>query len=771
MSKSSLPFSVEAEDALTRGAKNRLVVLVTYINTSIMAFERPITIREAIERVSRRDLLLPAIQREFVWRPEQIVRLFDSLLRDYPIGSFLFWQVSADKKQDYQFYEFLRDYHERDATHNPKASLTKESAITAVLDGQQRLTSLYIGLAGTYSERKKHGWKRYDSNYPRKRLYLNVSRPSEASDIIYEFRFREDSDDVVRENADCWFRVGHILDFRESVDLMDFLIDNGLVTDKYPKSCLTRLHRAVMDQPVVNFYNETDQDLDKVLNIFIRVNSAGTELSYSDLLLSIATAQWEERDAREEIHGLVDQINRDYGDFAFSRDFVLKCCLMLADIDIRWRVENFNRANMARIETLWPAIASTVRGTVRLLAALGFSGSTLSSANAVIPIVYYLFKRGNPAGFVEAAAFRSDRETIQRWLNIVLLKRTFGGVPDNVLRPMRDVIRGSHESFPAESIADALRATPYSLGFGATELEGLLDAKYGAAYAFPVLALLYPDLDFRNRFHQDHIHPKSLFTRARLVKRDVPEQELEFFLDAVDRLPNLQLLEGLPNIEKSNRPFSEWLDEHCRGAQQLALYRQRHFIPDADLSLVAFRAFFDARKAAMLDRLRRMVGIADEEHRLDVAEDPLVAPASFHFESIQRVEAHLSAGLAAGTDRPNRYATADGLTRVVCLVSKEYGSDADCTYWYTLRPSHIEFLDHGGNGFLALGCGSGDRTMLLPWTVLRPLLIEMNVTEREGEKHYHIKLHGVTPELRLGLPVKGRRLDVSSYMLAGDVTQ
>lgn len=78
------------------------------------AFQTPITIREAIENIHEKKFLLPAIQREFVWNPGQIVRLLDSLMREYPIGSFLFWLVDKDKIEDFQFYEFVRKYHERD---------------------------------------------------------------------------------------------------------------------------------------------------------------------------------------------------------------------------------------------------------------------------------------------------------------------------------------------------------------------------------------------------------------------------------------------------------------------------------------------------------------------------------------------------------------------------------------------------------------------------------------------------------------------------------
>src|SRR6187401_1023772 len=110
-----------------------------------MAFERPITIKAAINNVHTKKYLLPAIQREVVWDTDRIERLFDSLMRDYPIGSFLFWMVKRTRTGDYQFYEFVRDYHERDNSHNPKAHVSGEDDITGILDGQQRLTALYVG--------------------------------------------------------------------------------------------------------------------------------------------------------------------------------------------------------------------------------------------------------------------------------------------------------------------------------------------------------------------------------------------------------------------------------------------------------------------------------------------------------------------------------------------------------------------------------------------------------------------------------------------------
>ena len=89
-----------------------------------MTFQAPKTIRNVVNEINNRKYLLPAIQRELVWDAKQIERLFDSFMRDYTIGSFLFWNVSKEKSKEYQFYEFLREYHERDYKHNPKANVS-----------------------------------------------------------------------------------------------------------------------------------------------------------------------------------------------------------------------------------------------------------------------------------------------------------------------------------------------------------------------------------------------------------------------------------------------------------------------------------------------------------------------------------------------------------------------------------------------------------------------------------------------------------------------
>src|SRR5690606_9197021 len=139
-----------------------------------MAYETPITIKKAIDNIRKKHYVLPSIQREFVWDTEQIEKLFDSLMRDYPISTFLFWKVEKHKIKDFQFYEFLKKYHERKSRHNTKADLSQEEDVIAVLDGQQRMTSMYIGLTGSYAKKLPYYSWNNEHAFPAKKLYLNL---------------------------------------------------------------------------------------------------------------------------------------------------------------------------------------------------------------------------------------------------------------------------------------------------------------------------------------------------------------------------------------------------------------------------------------------------------------------------------------------------------------------------------------------------------------------------------------------------------------------
>jgi uncharacterized protein with ParB-like and HNH nuclease domain len=227
-------------------------------------------------------------------------------MRGYPIGSFLFWKIDKANLAQYQFYEFIRNYHERDETHNPKADVKDVGDITAILDGQQRLTALLIGLKGKYAYKLPRKRWNSDSAFPKRRLCLNLLRSADDSDKEYDFRFLTKAEANETGDYTYWFPVGDVLAFSEPANVNDYLIEKGLlkkqsVAASFANKSLFNLQKLIHDKEIINYYLEEEESLNKVLNIFIRVNSGGTKLSYSDLLLSIATAQWKQRDAREEL--------------------------------------------------------------------------------------------------------------------------------------------------------------------------------------------------------------------------------------------------------------------------------------------------------------------------------------------------------------------------------------------------------------------------------------------------------------------------------------
>lgn len=577
-----------------------------------MSYETALKIADVIKDIHKGKYLLPAIQREFVWGPYQIERLFDSLMRDYPISSFLFWKVEKEKVSDYEFYEFLRNYHERDNIHNPKANITGEEEITAVLDGQQRLTSLYIALKGTYAYKLPR--KRWDNDqaYPKRKLFLNLVRGAEESELEYDFKFLS-KNDVENDDNNYWFPVGKILDLKEPGDVSEYLTE--YVFDDYSKESrklanktLFKLHNIIHEKGSISYYQEKSQLLDKVLNIFIRINSGGTILSYSDLLLSIATAQWETKDAREEIISFVDQINSIGDGFNFNKDFVLKACLVLSDFkDIAFKVDNFNKANMLKIENNWELITNSIRIAAGLVSSFGYSRETLTSNNALIPIAYFLMQIDAKDNYITSNKNLEEKSKIKKWLVLTLIKRAFSGQPDNVLRPIRKILQDNTNSFPIDKIIDNFKGTNKSLIFSDEDIDNLLYYKYGQGFTFSVLSILYPSLDYRNLFHVDHIFPKSQFTKSKLRKRGIDENDIDTFQDYFNYLGNLQLLEATPNIEKLDKDFDIWFKATYKSELEQKDYTSKHLIPNTDWEFSNFIDFFEQREKLMQEKFKEIL--------------------------------------------------------------------------------------------------------------------------------------------------------------------
>lgn len=576
------------------------------------------TINDALTHIQQNKYVLPAIQREFVWKPEQIATLFDSLMQGYPIGTFLFWNVEPANSQKFKFYGFVRDYHQRDNPHCPDLGPLPNQNLIAILDGQQRLTALNIGLRGSMALKKPY--RRWDNPaaFPPTFLYLDLLATSDTNDedLPYRFKFLEPGK-THGIDGEIWFKVADILTMKAGPSMLKWITNNypDLDDDQLNQAfeVLAKLHETVHLQPLIHYYEETSQDIEKVLNIFIRLNSGGTVLSYSDLLLSVAVAQWSTLDARQEIHSLVDELNQTRNGFNFSKDFVLKAGLMLADIkSVGFKVANFNHDNMQTLESHWPQIRQALILTVNLLADFGLNAQTLRADSATLPIAYYLYHYGYDNHYRTSGKYGRDRDQIKTWLFRSFLKSSgiWGSGLDSLLTALRTVIKDSSTpKFPIEKLNEEMRKRGKSLTFEPEEIEELVTMKYGDKRVFLLLSLLYPFVDLRNQFYIDHIFPYSQF-KPSLLKADpdpLDETTIELWRELRDQLPNLQLLDGIANIEKQATFPLAWLHKKYPDQAAAKNYCELHDLGDLPEKLKGFQDFYNARAAALKNRITALV--------------------------------------------------------------------------------------------------------------------------------------------------------------------
>jgi len=594
-------------------------------------YEKAITIKDAIDAISQRDYLLPAIQRKFVWSSHQICVLFDSIMRGYPINTFMMWEIKDDGiKNDYKFYEFLKSYCQRFSEENPHvATNASYKDFRAVIDGQQRLTSLYIGLCGTYAYKKPRVWwpsTRDDKVLPPRKLFLDLNVPLESEDdeslMYYNFRFltdRQYKDSLAAETpTHHWLCMHEILRYPHHESSDDVLLEvvmpelerRGLSTNTFARKTLLKVYDVIRSQRIIHYFNENSQQIDHVLDVFIRTNSGGTKLDFSDLLMSIAVAHWD-GNFREELDDLTQHIhqNTEMG-FYIERDWLLKTCLMLTEADVRFKVRNFKGEQVARIQQEWPEIKECITETFRLVRRFGITPQSLTSRNAVIPICYYLYKKcssGEPLfrKINNLAKCHEQRAVISQWFYMALLKGVFGGQADSILSSMRDVLEKhlTDDIFPLPAIIERYKATNKDLRFDEETLDKLLETQHGEGRCRALLHLLFPEMNVSEVFHIDHLHPRASFDKKLLNKASFlqdDEQLIAFYRNPVhwNAIPNLHLLNHSQNLAKKDRPLKEWLSD-----QNVHLTPSDLLIENVDLEFTSFKAFYLARREALKQRL------------------------------------------------------------------------------------------------------------------------------------------------------------------------
>lgn len=284
--------------------------------------------------------------------------------------------------------------------------------------------------------------------------------------------------------------------------------------------------------------------------------------------------------------------------------------MVLTDLkDIRFRVDNFSTENMSKIEREWDAISEALLLSVKLINHFGFSSQTLTATNAIIPIAYFIKKNNISEEILHNSDHENNRALIKEWLIRALLKKVFGGTPDSLYPAYRNIISSSLGLFPLAELIEKYKGTNKSLDFQEDNIEHLLTTQYGSSFAFMVLNLLYP-LNHNYTFHQDHIHPKSIFNHKALEQLGIPVKDRQEFFNSYNSLPNLQLIEATSNQQKSAKVFDEWLRQTHPTEDKLNSYKLLHFIPEEEsLELNNFMNFFHKRKDLMKDKLMVLLNV------------------------------------------------------------------------------------------------------------------------------------------------------------------
>ncbi|GAA6920075.1 DUF262 domain-containing protein [Helicobacter pylori] len=541
---------------------------------------------------------LPDIQREYVWLKKadekKIEQLFDSILRGYPIGSFLFWKLQKEdiaksdeqdeNKLNFQLYQFITNYDER-KLHNEEIYIEQimRDDLSIVLDGQQCLTSLYIGLKGTRTLKKKGARNDNPNAYEEKRLYLNLKHQPNMDNPEDNYQFEFYAKAPANDENHFWFKVGDILEL-ESV--WNYAEKHGIKGNAL--DLLGKLKDAFHTKQLISFFEEKEKNLNKVLNIFIRVNSGGEKLSYSDLLMSILTASFSS-DIREKMNELVDAL-KDKGFPNVEQDQVLKTCLLLIGSNTTFELKNFNKNNIKKIEENWEKITESIYNVAKLLETFGYV-KYLGSAYILSTLAYFYF--------LKQKMDKNDEEQALKFVRNAQIMGYFGGSTDAKLSIIAHSIKEAR-TFEAFNHNLAKHQTN-PLKITNDTIEGMVFFDRPAR-VFPVLQILYPNLNYKTTtFHIDHIYPKSKFKKEN-------EKLDKGFYEYGNHLYNLQLLEGTENSAKKDKDPEVWLKEEYKNEQAIEEYKKRNYIdPKLKLEWENIKEFREKREEAIIERLKEVL--------------------------------------------------------------------------------------------------------------------------------------------------------------------
>lgn len=533
-------------------------------------------------------LWLPNIQRLFVWEEEQIEKLFDSIMRQYPLPSMMLWKT----KEPIRHRKFIDQFHgsfDLKSLYRPDNKKLKR----LVLDGQQRLQSFYIGLRGSINGKVL----KFDL------LSGNIKNPEE---IAYRFSFKKQ-----QENSWPWVPFSSIIyTSKLPEDIVDDIIKQNAVniSDEERRTITRNISRAKREFEVTEaiLYQEldgTDEDssyaFDDVVEIFIRANSGGTTLSKSDLMFTLLTSQWVLADV--EMDEFLVELNDNR--FKFSRDFVIKVAMTLLGQGAKYDVGKLRDEQLRKkIADSWIDITRAISFVKDQLISKTFirCDQALISYNALIPLIYFRYH------FPDSWKSISP---IKDYLLRTLLTGSFSGSPDGLIDKITADIQAK-QSFDKKSIFRIIEGKGKSLKIYS---DTLLEWGYGSGQIHLLFNQWYSN-DYRPAFNGhipqvDHIFPQSLLKSVKEINPDTGRPCQHYNAWQINQLSNCMLLTAQENGagDKSDTPPDVWLNGKTDEFLEL------HCIPKRKSlwKIENYEKFIEARGKLLIEKFQDL--LLDEE--------------------------------------------------------------------------------------------------------------------------------------------------------------
>lgn len=529
---------------------------------------------------------LPNIQRPFVWSEDQICRLFDSILREYPISTLLIWKTTSGIRRR-KFIDNWKNTLRLSDFYVPED--TKRKCL--VLDGQQRLQSLFIGLKGSFEGKELFfdvlsGDLAAPDDVKFKFKFLDPASAGfpwvKFKDLVFTSKKKRELIDDLKIRAQRQLVPAELHKFEDHLDLVNqtFAMDEAITYQELDS----------IDNP--KLYTEDD-----VVEVFIRANSGGTRLGKSDLLFALLSASWEV--ATEKMEDLLDSLNK-HG-FAFDRDFVLKTCLVLLNQGARYEVEKFRGGGVREdVEANWDSITESIRDVLDFVKGKTFiqCDKALPTYLVLIPLVYVRYHF--PDAWHEA-------KEVDSYLLRCSLAGAFSGQPDSLLDALVKKL-SELKRFSMEEATEVIRSQGRSLEL--TE-DRFWQMGYGSDTIHLLFNLWYRDFNhmpaYENNLPQvDHIFPQSLLRKVKIENPKTGRKDLMKYRDAErNQLANCMLLSKEENGSggKSDIPPEDWFKGKSKA------YLDEHLIPPdpALWTLLHFEDFIEERKKLIRERFKLLL--------------------------------------------------------------------------------------------------------------------------------------------------------------------